>query len=786
MKSVRQTNTPARGFLILTSGTIQNCTANDGGAIYVETGEFQMHGSTIRACEATNNGGGICYMANGQAPVKNDFSIDDAAIISSCKAGQKGGGVYVNDGKTLYMSDAFIMGNHAGTAGGGIAVGGNKAQLVFSGAAYISGNTFGAPAQTCNVQMDQNFSVSANNPSTIIKANGLSAGARIGVYVPDAQYTDHGDEGDPFGTFTSTTETGTLYGFVNDRNGLKGGLATGQNTNTDKKVYWIKIFSLRVEKEIESFDSADSAQEFTFHIFLSGQATDGTYAEQITTPAANPTKYGAIQFTGGEATVTLKPGESITGEFLPAGLSYSVIEELTTDQQKLFVALPYSEQTGTVGENAESTEVDRYLSVRTFTNVRPVCKITDEKEQLLYYTLNGKKMPAAFTSLSEAMEHVDNADLFSKRNDGSYMIYNDMYQYSLELLTETFAMPAGLTVKNGKRVILTTAHVEDAQFPLQANANAAAIVRRQFADNSMLVVESGGELTIRNITLDGAKNSYTASSDGGIVHVSSGAKLYLTDDATLRNSTTSGDGGAVYATEGAEVYLSGNVSFGGSGIYNDGKINPTQGNFSTSADLPGKKNGLKEYTLARQDIYIAGYEATVADPPDTSAVSLVVNGDITSGDGTIWVWAEKLPRYKTFQQFAKYTSDVTDTETTLAAFRNAQDDTLTGADQVGRYLYGITLESDTGKNVFWYGLDGFDVKFKKIDGYGTALANAVFSLYTDPECTTALEVSSTAVTGTSDNNGVVIFNNRIPIGVYYMKETTIRMDTPIPIRTLFL
>ena len=29
------------------------------------------------------------------------------------------------------------------------------------------------------------------------------------------------------------------------------------------------------------------------------------------------------------------------------------------------------------------------------------------------------------------------------------------------------------------------------------------------------------------------------------------------------------------------------------------------------------------------------------------------------------------------------------------------------------------------------------------------------------------------MTGTSDNNGVVIFDNRIPIGVYYMKETTI-------------
>ena len=150
-----------------------------------------------------------------------------------------------------------------------------------------------------------------------------------------------------------------------------------------------------------------------------------------------------------------------------------------------------------------------------------------------------------------------------------------------------------------------------------------------------------------------------------------------------------------------------------------------------------------------------------------------INGNITSGDGTIWVWAEQSPRYKTLCQFAKYTSAVTDTATAFAAFRNAQDDKTTGADQVEEYLYGITKANDTDNNVFWHGLSGFDVKFKKIDGFGNSLKDAVFTLYSDSACTTAVEVSSTVVTGTSDSTGVVIFNNRIPIGVYYMKETTI-------------
>ena len=80
---------------------------------------------------------------------------------------------------------------------------------------------------------------------------------------------------------------------------------------------------------------------------------------------------------------------------------------------------------------------------------------------------------------------------------------------------------------------------------------------------------------------------------------------------------------------------------------------------------------------------------------------------------------------------------------------------LKTADQVKEYLYGITKEDDTGMNVFWYGLNGFDVKFRKIDGYGNPLAEAEFSLYTDPECMTALKVLDTDVTGTSDSEGVV-------------------------------
>lgn len=87
----------------------------------------------------------------------------------------------------------------------------------------------------------------------------------------------------------------------------------------------------------------------------------------------------------------------------------------------------------------------------------------------------------------------------------------------------------------------------------------------------------------------------------------------------------------------------------------------------------------------------------------------------------------------------------------------------------------LTLKNDP--------IPGIDFKFKKIDGFGTALANATFALYTDKDCTEAFEAADgSAVTATSvgedakDPNGnaldvgTVLFT-KIPDGVYYMKET---------------
>ena len=686
------------------------------------------------------------------------------------------------------------------------------------------------------------------NSKAVINTNngGLFAGSYIGVYVPGNDttnpYKDYGGERDNFGTFATRDNTTTLYSFVNDRNGLKGGIIENPTPNT---IYWIKIFSIEVTKKVESGASTtvDPAEVFLFKVNVRDEASVTGQPDAVDIDSRTG-DYGEMQFTsnGTETTTAifgLVDGQTISGVNLSEGLKYEVIEYLTVDQAKRYAAMPmngagttteslkYNGETyqvirvntfaSTIGENKTRTDVDPYTSALTFSNLMPVCKITDMDGNLLYRRYNWDKVtnkkgegqdggastnqpyyyaPAVYTELtgSDGAFKALEGTLYSSNvsNPTSYAVSNGV---QIQMLIGDYKLNDPVAA-NTSKVTLTTASSQDAAFPKQ-DAGTTSTIRRTFAEGSMFGVS--GDLTLASIILDGAKGSYTVAANGGIANVASGGRLTIQNGATLQNSRTAGsnyggavyaasggtvtmtggavnhnesvgDGAGIYLTEGSTLNLSDAPDFGGTGTNVSGNITTANGNFKTGP-MVAKLNGGKEYTLARQDIYIAGYENDSDD--DTTAASLVVSGNITSGNGTIWIWAEKSPRYKTLCQFAKYTSAVTDTATAFAAFRNAQDDKTTGADQVGEYLYGITKANDTDNNVFWHGLSGFDVKFKKIDGFGNSLKDAVFTLYSDSACTTAVEVSSTVVTGTSDSTGVVIFNNKIPIGVYYMKETTI-------------
>ncbi len=819
MRSRRQTN-PDRGFLRLDSGSILNCTATgNGGGVYVNTGEFTMTAVSIRGCTATGNGGGICFMADGQNPTM--YFTMSGGTISGCEAAS-GGGVYVNNKKaTFNMSGGFIIGNHAETSGGGIAAGGNDVKLSFSKTPWVSGNTCDgsvADGNACNVELNW-------DKNTVIQTDGIWNGARIGVYVPEADngesattslYDKHGGEGDRFGTFGKLADASYLYGFVNDRNGLKGGLQSGTNPSAYQGIHWIKIFSLEIVKTVESWrGAADDNEEFAFKVTLTGTASDGTVAETINSTPSEPEKYGGLYFVNGIATqmvvnngvttelvpLKLKSGGSVTGERLPPGLNYTVEELLTAAQKKAFASTPDEKIYGYIGENAESTTKNRYLSTAEFTNLRPICKITrGDTGATLYckttvsYNWNEggssvvkqyvKYLPAAQLTLQEAFEIVNTGTtkLFFQGSSGNYLEYTDS-NYRIEMLAST-GMAQAASVSAGKTVTLTTAGTAAAELPYQGSGTTAVISRGDFNDASMLT--ANGHLLLTNISLDGAKDNRTGvTADGGVVYVPNGGALTVQAGANLRNSRTSGNGGAVYVAaggtmtmtggtinlnavtgsgdgagvylaEGSSLRLSGNPNFGGLGMRPNGSLNTSTGNIKSGT--------------TRQDIFIAGY---AGDDGDLSAASLTVAGNISSGDGTIWVWAAESPHYKAEQQFAAVDAGagITVSNATAAAFRNARDDEDT-MNTTGDYLRG-TIGSGDQTHVFWNGVSGSRaVILKKVSNTYVSVPNAVFTVY-HQNAASVVKIDDTELKDLSALSSGVIWCGILPYGTYYLKETTV-------------
>ena len=825
-------------------GVIRSCTSTDGnnggGAIYMNSGTIDFEAGNITECTASGSGGGV-FLNTGT------FNMS-GGTISGCSA-KKGGGVLVpnNSSAPFNMSGGFIVNNTATATGGGIAVNGGNSRIYFSQKVNVSGNkaTKDRRQVDCNVELNQdsNYVINTNN-------GGLYSGSYIGVYVPNGAmlYDKHGVERKPFGSFANGDDTTNLYSFVNDRNGFKGGIIEHPAPNT---IYWIKIFSLQISKTVEAGGSTviDPDEPFLFKVNIRGtpSVSGQLRPEQID---SNTGVYGDMMFTsnGADTTTavfTLKNDESITGVNLSEGLDYEIIEYLVVsgggydNQYQRYAAMPmngYSgaaeslEYAGTtytvikantysskIGENKDRTDVDPYTSAVPFTNLMPVCKITDTSGNLLYRRYSWEKTtnmsdeqayyyaPAVYTELTgdngafKALE----GTLYSSNgsNPSSYSVSNGV---KIQMLIGSYNQTENITLPStvDGKVTLTTASAEDELFPKQDAGTTSTIRRGGFTDASMFTVE--GDLTLESIILDGAKGTYTANANGGLVSVPSGGKLTILTGATLQNSKTSQKGGAVYVDNGgtvtmtggtvnknesngdgagvylaytdtdnqATLYLSGSPYFGGTGLTVAGNITTANGNWKDET-LTNELNGAKQYLKPRQDIFIAGYHSD--DEGDVSADSLVITGDIGSGDGTIWVWAAELPRYKSLCQFAKYEDGVTDTAATLATFRNARQDKETGADQVGRYLYGVTKSADTGGNAFWYGTEGSRrVILRKVSSTFEALSGAEFKIHRGSMIGTLVE--STDINGQKDSTFIsggsgVYFIDDLPYGTYYINET---------------
>ena len=367
------------GKVTLDSGaTLQNGSTNnlEGGAVYINNANASLTmnaGSHIKGCAAGTSNGGAVAINNGT------FTMN-GGTISGCTA-KNGGGVWMNNASKFYMNGSTITGNSATDNGGGIALSTNNdgSRIYFSGYCTVTDNM--QNGVLCNVRLNR-------DKNEIINAKGLDSRSEIGIYTPDRDiYKNHGESGDPFGTWSA--ENDNLFCFVNDRSREKEGkdLRGFQSANTsDKKIYWEYHPLLTVAKEVSSDLNDDQNTVFTFTVKLPDKTSMSQSERNSVT--------GMVFSTQGEATVNLKAGESATAVF-PDNFDhqrYEVTEVLSSDQTEDYTveaewngeAYSFTEErtltvSGQLGENV-GTDNSTSLSEVVFTNTRATGKLTISKQ----------------------------------------------------------------------------------------------------------------------------------------------------------------------------------------------------------------------------------------------------------------------------------------------------------------------------------------------------------------------------------------------------------------------
>ena len=788
-------------------------TAAYGGAVTAAPGaRVTMESGTIRSNTASADGGAFYVEGKRTSSTENTEEDDKEVIVTesgsltvsggsvTSNTASLGSAIYAADYAAATVTNAGITGNTAsGTNGGAINAGGRNARLYFGGTPTVFDN-FGALGK--NQQMNLVLSEDSNEVINTTE-DGLVNGV-IGVFVIESDNTvfeKHGLPGKPLGTFGDTTTRFNPQVFRSDHSLSLYGVRNDEDTS-DTLIYWVDVIC-----KLTDVNDRILYQDITLTIngkqdTRKAQAVYARITEYTENPDAVTNGFNALRdgFDAAQGELFVRNGDSYT-------------------------AYPYT--TGTA------------------------IRLKMLKDVLLDKTIQySGNRPLTFTTAENATE-LSTADIQTMRANGDYFLFG----------TER-------TDENSNKALIT----------------------RAFNDNSMLN-DAGTGLTVANIQLDGAKNTYTGSTDGGIVNVASGSALTVTDGAYLQNAHTTAAGGAVYvsangtvtmtggtisgntadssggavyvangatmtmsdgtksdgtvtagtingnrAADGAGIYLawnnandhailnlSGNLSFGGTDRVTQDELNNgtvtgkavddlkgTDGNFArkdasfktevnketTNGSKPYPKDG-EGYYLVRQDIFIPG----TAEPH----TAVRVTGNLSSGDGTVWVWAENVNHYEMLKQFAvlygngRSLSDA-EKENSMRAFRDAQPDSVTNCG--GDYLTGQKGEAiNNWECIYWTG--GFDVVFLKTDGFGQGLPGATFTLYSDPACTTRVEMTFTGSTpATADgkrsttvsSDGTATYKDKsgktvtllkgevllpkVPPKTFYLKETAVPTKDP--------
>ena len=678
----------------ITGGTVSHNSASaNGGGVYA-AGNLTLDGTTTTISNnsagnenSAGNGGGVYVTGDGAKLTVKGGNIRSNTATAVGDAGGLGGGVYVGNGTSLEMSGGTITANTANNANGGaINVGGENARLIFSGKPVVYNNP------NANAGTQQKNVVLSVGDTNIIQSKGITGTyadgtAKIGVYVIDGEgdkrpiYNAHGIYNKPFGNFIAD---GNLDVFRNDRNGALYGVKN-EKDNNDKKIYWLNV----VCKLTDSTGKLLYQDQYGHTPAVYSTVRDGF-------EAAGKTLYNRSGSTYTEGALNLKMLQDY--ELVKKGDIDEVIEYKTARD----ITVTTAETKAVSGVTAAW---DEYF-------FKPAEDA--EGDSLTKATLKrGEGNTVSMFTVNTASNSFTVKDIILDGNKTTYPAVS--------------ANGGIVNVTKGKLVVTDGAVLRNSA--VTGNGTDTGL------GGAVYVAASGAtaEMTGGEITGNSAK-------DGGAVYVANGGTVTLKDgtktvsgtatptSVTIAGNTAATNGAGIYLAEGAKLNMEGSPSF-----VKGNAVNSLTDTTNYPGD-PAKTNGGVEVYAdgkVRQDIFLAGYGST-------DATSIVVTGAITSGEGSIWVWADQQKHYEMLEQFgtlddslltsdkkAINTTKITQAQldATYLVFRNAQDDATTGCG--GDYLTG--QEGDAIKLIKWTG--GFDFVFRKLKEDGKPLDGAEFTLY---------------------------------------------------------
>ena len=541
-----------RGVAEISGGTIRNCSASNGGAVFMTNGRFILSGGVIENCSASNYGGAV-YLGGGSVTLAG-------GTISDCSS-TTGGAIYLT--------------------GGNVTISGSSIERCFAesdnalgGAIYVSGGN----VSMTNGVISNCYTVLPGTTPYEERINGLGG----------ALYITNGEMTMSDGTITGCQSTDGAGIYLPGGNfTMTGGIVSANRaTNNGAGVYILGGGNLSLSGEsavIQENIAVNGAG-----VYLTGgnfDMTGGTVALNVASGNGGGVYLagGTLTLNGSSAIIRANSAVNGAGVYLTGG-GPNLLQ-------------------GTLSDNVASGNGGGIFIDNQIVTLAPTGTVTFASNHAAdgagMYILGDEEKLAGF-SVSESQGTVLFSENVADGNGGGVCLsYGDM-----QISNEQIVLVGNRAKNGGGAAILT------GSFTLTGGSVGADSENANYATNGGGVYVSGGNVTVS----DTGTIAYNTAENGGGVFLTGGEFTLDGADAYIRNNTAT-FGGGVYLTQINPSLLTGNITdnsaaVSGGGIYiskQEVVLDPT-GIVTISGNMASRDNA----NASGGGIYIEGTESAPA------------------------------------------------------------------------------------------------------------------------------------------------------------------------------